>query len=239
MLRTSQLAMTLLCSLSTGIYPSAGLHRDAMREILAMIEYLISVAKKSYNIYTYPPGDGIFEKWNIPILSERQIKMEERIKLYYNSKTDTPWCDLKNIRTQLKKLEEAGIPVTMIDTASMEEKQIFEHYMEAAYPSVRKQYRIRQLFGTQSKSGQFFGRQQPALLVYQGEDRYPVDVYPHDFNGNRVLIEDFLEEKIRELKMKGEMPSTTYEILDTFTCSVELISGKKSYSRLRNIEEIA
>jgi hypothetical protein len=160
--------------------------------------------------------------------------MEERIKLYYNSQIDTPWCALKKIRIQLKKLEEVGIPVTMIDTASMEEKQIFEHYMEATYPSVRKQYRISQIFGSQSKSGQFFGRQQPALLVYQGEDRHPVDVYPHDFNGKRVLIEDFLEQKIRELKLEGEAPSINYEILDTFTCSVEQISGEKAYLRLRN-----
>jgi len=161
--------------------------------------------------------------------------MDERIKLYYNSQIDTPWCDVKKLFLQLNKLEESGIPVTIIDTASMEEKQIFEHYMEATYPSVRKQYRISQIFGSQSKSGQFFGRQQPALLVYQEEDRHPVDVYPHDFNGKRVLIEDFLEQKIRELKLAPSI--INYEILDTFTCSVEQISGEKAYLRLRKFEE--
>jgi len=163
--------------------------------------------------------------------------MQERIELYYNSQIETPWSDLKRIRLQLRKLEEAGIPIRLIDTASMEDQQIFEHYMEATYPSVRKQYRIRQIFGTQNKSGQFFGRQQPALLVYRGEDKKPVDVYPHDENGNRVLIEDLLEQKIGELKMEGEEPSITYEILDTFTCSVELISEKKAYLRLRGSEK--
>ena len=162
--------------------------------------------------------------------------MDERFRLYYNSQINAPWCELKTIRIQLKKLEEAGIPVTVIDTAFMEDRQIYEHYMEATYPSVRKQYRIRQIFGSQSKSGQFFGRQQPALLVYQGEDKHPVDVYPHDVNGKRVLIEDFLEQKIRTLKFEGEEPSTTYEILEAFTCSVELISGKRAYLRLRNQE---
>ena len=126
--------------------------------------------------------------------------MDERIKLYYNSQIDTPWCDVKKIRIQLEKLEEAGIHITMVDTASMKDQQLFEHYMEATYPSVRKQYRISQIFGSQSKSGQFFGRQQPALLVYQGEGRHPADVYPHDSNGKRVMIEDFLEQKIKELK---------------------------------------
>ncbi|MBC8231210.1 hypothetical protein H8E77_16795 [bacterium] len=163
--------------------------------------------------------------------------MDERIKLYYNSQLDTPWCDVKKILLQLEKLEEAGIPVTMVDTASMKDQQLFEHYMEATYPSVRKQYRISQIFGSQSKSGQFFGRQQPALLIYQGEGRHPADVYPHDSNGKRVMIEDFLEQKIRELKVEPEAPSTTYEILDTFTCSVELISGNKAYLRLRNQDE--
>jgi len=163
--------------------------------------------------------------------------MGERFRLYYNSQINTPWCELKKIEIQLKKLEEAGIPVTVIDTVSMEDRQIYEHYVEATYPSVRKQYRIRQLFGTQSKSGQFFGREQPALLVYQGEDKHPVDVYPHDVNGKRVLIEDFLAQKIRKLKLEDEEPSIAYEILDTFTCSVELISEEKAYLRLRNQEE--
>lgn len=158
--------------------------------------------------------------------------MEEKIKLYYSSQIDTPWAELKRIRFQLRKLKEAGIPVRLVDTASMDDQQIFEHYMEATYPSVRKQYQIRQIFGTQSKSGGFFGKNQPALLVYQKESKHPVDVYPHDENGKRISIEDFLEQKIREL-IPQEQPATTYSILDTFTCSVEQILEDKAYLRLR------
>ena len=178
---------------------------------------------------TYPLGGRIYEKG--------AIKMEESIKFYYNSQIDTVWCNLNQILTQLKTLDEAGVSVTLIDTASMDDLQISSHYMEATYPSVRKQYGIRQIFGSQRKSGQFFGRQQPALLVYQGNGRQPEDTYPHDENGERMRIEDFLEQTMRELKVEDEMPETTYEILDTLTCSVEGISGKHAYLRLRNPDE--
>lgn len=127
--------------------------------------------------------------------------MPERFKLYYSSKIDNPWCDLNLIQSQLQKLQAAGIEVAMIDTASMSEQEIYEHYIgEAIYPSVRKQYRIRQLFGTQKKSGNFFGRQQPALLVYEGDSRHPIDVYPRDESGKRVSIEDILAQKIKEMR---------------------------------------
>jgi hypothetical protein len=163
--------------------------------------------------------------------------MEERIKFYYNSQIDPPGCNLKHVQQKLEKLSDAGIPVTMIDTAKMEDEQLYKDYMEATYPSVRKQYRIRQIFGSQNKSGQFFGRQQPALVVYQEEDSHPVDVYPHDENGVRVRIEDFLDQKSQELKIAGETPVKTYEVLDTLTCSVEGVSGKYADLRLRSQEE--
>jgi len=160
--------------------------------------------------------------------------MEERIEFYYNSQIDTPWCNLKTIQAKLKTLSEAGIPVTTVDTASMDERQLYEHYTIATYPSVRKQYRIRQIFGSQNKSGQYFGRKQPALLVYQADSNHPIDIYPHDENGTRIGIEDFLEEKMKALKIEGDAIEKTYEILDAFICSVEEISEKYAYLTLRN-----
>jgi hypothetical protein len=72
--------------------------------------------------------------------------MEERIAFYYNSQIETRWCELTQIQIALKKLSVAGIPVTLIDTALMTERQRYEHYVQVTYPSVRKQYRIRGMF---------------------------------------------------------------------------------------------
>lgn len=162
--------------------------------------------------------------------------MKERIEFYYHSQISKPWCDLPKIQKKLKMLGDAGVSVTVTDTASMTDEERYEHYATATYPSVRKQYRIRQIFGSQNQSGQFFGKQQPALLVYHGKNTQPSDVYPHDENGVRIQIEDFLEGQIKALKLESEAPLEAYEVLDRLTCSVEAISGKYAYLRLRHPE---
>ena len=42
-------------------------------------------------------------------------------------------------------------------------------------------------------SGVFFGREQPALLVYQNGEEEPVDIFPHVVKGRMVSIDQFLE----------------------------------------------
>jgi hypothetical protein len=176
------------------------------------------------SFYTHPLGGN---SW------QRGLKMDEKLCFYYSSQIETPWCDLKNISAFLKKLSEAGISVSFVDTAEMDSQQLGAHYTIATYPSVHKQYRIRQIFGSQNKSGHYFGRQQPALLVYHDESTHPIDTYPHDENGTRIGILDFLQQKLSALN-----PETAeYEILDTFTCHVEAVSEKYAYLRLRNLDD--
>ena len=128
--------------------------------------------------------------------------MTEKFKFYYNSKIQKPWCDVKKIQNQLRQLEKAGIEIELVDTSIITEKELYEIYTEASIPSIRKRFKIRQVFGSQNRSGAFFGREQPALLIYSGDSKYPLDVYPHDENGKRILIEEHLERRIKEVKDK-------------------------------------
>jgi hypothetical protein len=51
---------------------------------------------------------------------------------------------------------------------------------QATAASVWRHQAIRQTFGSRGRGGlPFFGRQVPALLVYEGEETIPVAVYPH------------------------------------------------------------
>ena len=43
-------------------------------------------------------------------------------------------------------------------------------------------------------SGVFFGREQPALLVYQNGSEEPYDIFPHMTKGRMVSIDQFLED---------------------------------------------
>ena len=124
----------------------------------------------------------------------------EKLKFFYSSEVDAVGCDLDAIFSFLNKLKETGVSVELLDTAKMEEKELHALYIsEATLPSVRKQYRIGHIFGTQKKAGVFFGREQPALLVYQNGSEEPVDIFPHETKGRRVSIEEFLSQGLASL----------------------------------------
>ena len=130
----------------------------------------------------------------------------EKLKLFYSSKVEEPLCDLKRIFSYLNDLKKAGISVDLFDTAEISLSELYGHYIKDAVPSsVRKRYRIAHLFGTQKRSGIFFGKEQPSLLFYaEGEftdagrltAKEPTDVYPHDKGGRRISIEEFLLSKL-------------------------------------------
>ena len=98
---------------------------------------------------------------------------------------------------QLNELKKAGISVDLFDTAEISLSELYGHYIKDAVPSsVRKRYRIAHLFGTQKRSGIFFGKEQPSLLFYAEGSNVPTDVYPHDKEGRRISIEEFLVSKL-------------------------------------------
>lgn len=88
-----------------------------------------------------------------------------------------------------------------VNTAQMDASELYEIYISEAVPSsVKKKYKIGHIFGTQRKSAVYFGKEQPALLVYQNGGEESTDVSPHTVKGRRVSIEDYLSEKMAELE---------------------------------------
>jgi len=128
------------------------------------------------------------------------------LRLYLDS-TVEPFAKIsfnkRKVFLLLEKLKEHGINVSIIDTAGWNKEMIYEVYLNAARVAIfrgYKAYRIRKIFGSARDSGKYFGREVPALLVYdKGE---VIDVYPHEEKGKLITIEEFLEEKLRELERK-------------------------------------
>ena len=138
----------------------------------------------------------------------------KEIKLYYSSDILEPWCDLQEVRNLLSSLKEKGVSVEEVDTAWLPERKVKEFYTSSVIlPSIRKKYKISGIFGTRSSAGVFFGKEQPSLVVFEEGTEVErvardeaitlprlevLDVYPHDENGRRVTIADFLREKLQE-----------------------------------------
>jgi len=126
------------------------------------------------------------------------------LELYIDSTVEPfkfPSFDCEKILDLLKKLRERGIEVKIVDTAGWSYEMLYETYLKAASVAIAKgylAYRVRKIFGSARESGKYFGRQVPALLVY--EDNKIVDVYPHEERGRLITIEEFLRTKLRELE---------------------------------------
>jgi len=75
----------------------------------------------------------------------------------------------------------------------MSDELLYGAYSRAIMPSVFNRFKVRRVFGTRKRSGVFFGRQAPALLVYEDESQYPIDLYPKIGEGKRESIEEFLQ----------------------------------------------
>lgn len=112
-----------------------------------------------------------------------------KLRLYYNSeKRPYDKYDLPGIFSQIGELEKLGLPCERIDTTKMPNDDIIDAYGQAILPSVYRKYRIRQVFGSRRNSGWLFGKQVPALLVFEKDGKYPTDVYPHEEHGTEVTI---------------------------------------------------
>jgi hypothetical protein len=87
----------------------------------------------------------------------------------------------RNVANLLRLLSRRGIESETIDIVRLSPDDLLKAYNDAVAPSVRKKFGIRRVFGSRRRSGSFFGREVPALLVYEEEDREtPGDVYPQE-----------------------------------------------------------
>ena len=119
------------------------------------------------------------------------------LRLYQSTKhrlLDIP-CnkDFDNVENLLKLLSRKGITVEIINMDSLSEADTLKAYSDAVMPSVSKKFGIRRVFGSRRRSGWLFGKGVPALLVYEEDEGYPIDVYPHDEGQDRIrTVKEFL-----------------------------------------------
>lgn len=99
-------------------------------------------------------------------------------------------------------LQKRGAPIQLVNTRHLGGGGLQKAYLDAVGASVLKKYRIRQVFGSRRHSGWLFGKDVPALLVYDRSDRLPDDVYPHEALGRTVTIKEFLDSVKGELEVK-------------------------------------
>ena len=127
---------------------------------------------------------------------KREDCMIKRFVFLYDSIV-RPWhADLRVIQ---KQLTEIHIKCELLDTKDIPEEELEHWRIEATKAAVKHHQQIRQVFGSRRKGGlQFFGKQVPALLVYEEGEKLPVAIYPHsEKRGEKhtdFSIESFLGE---------------------------------------------
>jgi len=106
----------------------------------------------------------------------------------------------REIRVLLQQLEASGISSEIVDVTAKSDAERIDLYLQATLPTARTKYRVRQVFGSKRHAGSLFGKEVPALLVYEPGAPYPIDVYPHRSRGRTVTIRAFLESLIKSMK---------------------------------------
>ena len=137
------------------------------------------------------------------------------LKLIHHSQTlpleslENDGFDLLKIKELLERLEKLGVAWEAIDTTAMSADQLSDLYFESILPAVYRKYHVRQVFGSKRHSASLFGKEVPALLVYEPGKETPSDTYPHRAGDRIVTIRSFLEDilkKLEETTMRGERP---------------------------------
>ena len=117
-----------------------------------------------------------------------------------------PWnADVEAIRAQLIELKARGVEFQIHNLNQMPRAGL-EHWKNEAYAaSMYHHQQIRQHFGARSEGERLpnFGKEVPALLVYDKEERVPIAVYPHSEGRGPTQkdfsIEAFLEDLAKTL----------------------------------------
>ncbi len=126
----------------------------------------------------------------------------KRLVLLYNSKVQ-PWnSDLDAITAMLYTLTAKGAKFELLDTSETTEQELAHWRDKAMASAVYHHLRIRQPFGSRRQGGlPYFGKQVPALLVFEEGQEIPLAVFPHRERRDRahkdLSIEYILEEFFR------------------------------------------
>lgn len=114
--------------------------------------------------------------------------------------------DLGKVQATLRRLEALGVPGDVVDARTMSGEELENLYLEATVPTARRKYQVRQVFGSKRRAGFFFGREVPALLVYESDKRSPVDVVPHRRGTRTVTIRTFLDDLVKTVENTAATP---------------------------------
>lgn len=104
----------------------------------------------------------------------------KRLVLLFDSTVDAWSADVEAIRSTLGRLAGKRVECEVIDTHGMADEQLDDWREQAAVAAVWRHQAIRQAFGSR-RVGRLprFGKEVPAVLVYERGERVPVAVYPH------------------------------------------------------------
>ena len=78
-----------------------------------------------------------------------------------------------------------------VNTSQWDHDQRFSAYGDAIVVAVMKKSKVRKVFGTNRYPGINFGKEVPALVIYDEND-CAVDVYPRMENGEVITIKQYL-----------------------------------------------
>lgn len=131
--------------------------------------------------------------------------MGKRLVFLFDSSVD-PWgTDFQAIRSLLTRLAGEGIDCEVTDTHGMTGEELEAWRDQATVAAVFRHQAVRQVFGSRRQGGlPYFGKQVPALLVYESGERAPVAVYPHSETRRDTrtdfTIEGYLHDLVRCLQ---------------------------------------
>lgn len=125
----------------------------------------------------------------------KMIKKIEKLVFFWDS-TIKPWSvDIRTIMDYWTGLSDMGVRCELIDTKDMAGAELERWRMEARIAAMWRHQEVRRPF---DRGLLDFGKQVPALLVYEEGEKVATAVYPHsEKRGQKrtdYSIEDFLKE---------------------------------------------
>ncbi len=122
-----------------------------------------------------------------------------RLLLVQSSAIDTKDCAVNQDYSSVESIfadlsRNSGVNTQVIDAGKIEETDRQKLYFSIVPLSVRLKFQIRKVFGSRRIAASLFGLQVLALLVYEGNEENPVDVYPKIHKGRVVTISEYLTE---------------------------------------------
>lgn len=125
--------------------------------------------------------------------------MSTRLVYLYDSSI-LPWhANPQAIQAILTRLAAKGVRCELLNTYNMPEQELIRWRDKALVAAIWRHQKVRQVFGSQKRGGlPYLGKQVPALLAYEDDEKVPMGVYPHSEKIGQtrtdLTIEAYLEE---------------------------------------------